>query len=64
MLPETYTKIYDVLISFGLLCAAITTIKTIFIGGDYSIFYRFKYGDKYINWYHQRETFIEYLKRN
>lgn len=42
----------------------IIVVKSIIIGSEFSLINWIRYGKKYWNWYNQRETFAEYLKRS
>jgi hypothetical protein len=47
---------------FTVKCLILNILET--VGEDFSLYYLWKYGKKYTNWYNQRETFNEYLKRS
>ena len=38
-------------------------LKSITVGSDYNIYYRIKYGKKYSEWFFNRGTFEDYLKK-
>jgi len=42
----------------------IIVFKTIFIGGDFSIYYFYKYKRYYLKWYRNRETFQEFMQKD
>ena len=41
----------------------LSILKSIMVGSDYSFYHKFKYGKKYSDWYHGRETFKEFLEK-
>jgi hypothetical protein len=38
-------------------------VKGIALGSDFSFYYMFKYGRKYLEWYKKRETFRNFIER-
>lgn len=42
----------------------VVAFKAVFIGSEFSFYWLSKHGKKYWNWYNNRESYSQFLKRN
>jgi hypothetical protein len=53
----------ETILDFGTMMAGLVALKAILIGSDFNFIALIEYRNQYWNWYNNRETFDDYLKR-